>query len=349
MRSSRVPFGVLAAIAALALSGPAEGALRLPRDARELAIPAGEWRVEIDVEPGALTTVLVVGERDGLSHFAVQDARVFDALEEDGRLPRAASLVVPDGVRTLSLSLEVSTDVRLMVRRAEPRAELPREPDSIDLVGMPSPLLRDDGYVLERPNRYQFARPDVVAFLREGFRDTRARFRRDPIGVVDITQWDGRRPAVDIGKPRHVSHDGGRDVDIAIPSTEEPSLQRDHCDKLVSPDPRRGDGHFTAVCRRGTGRAFDATRLAYLLGRLAARRVLDRVFLDEEFLDPLAKAADRLARHHVIPKHAAALLQPEGGVMKHLPWHTDHVHLRFLGPKGKAPVAASAPDAPDEP
>ncbi len=345
MRSSRALLGVLAASAALAWSSGARAALRVSRGSSDLAIPAGQWRVDVEVEPGALTTVLLVGEPDGLSHFAVQDARVFDALEEDGRLPRAASLIVPDGVRTLGLSLEVSSDVRLVVRRASPEPVLPR--DVVELVGMPSPLVRDDGYLLERPNRYQFARPDVVAFLREGFRDTRARFRRDPIGVVDITQWDGRRPALDVGNPRHVSHDGGRDVDIAIPSTVEPSLQRDHCEKIVSPDPRRGEGHFTAVCRRGTARAFDATRLAYLVGRLAARRVLDRVFLDEEFLEPLAKAADRLARHHVIPRHAAAQLQPEGGVMMHLPWHTDHVHLRFLGPKGRAPVTALAHDVED--
>ena len=349
MRSSRVTALAVALPLVVCGERSADAALRLARDRDELAIPAGEWRVEVDVEPGDLTTILVVGERESLRHFAMQDVRVFDALEEDGKLPRAASLFVPVDVRALAVSLEVSSDVRLMVRRADARAELPSASASVDLLGMPSPLLRDDGYVLERPNRYQFARPDVVAFLRDGFRDTRARFRRDPIGIVDITQWDGRRPAVDIGKPRHVSHDGGRDVDIAIPSTEEPSLQRDHCDKQISPDPRRGDGHFTAVCKKGTGRAFDATRLAYLLGKLAARRVLDRVFLDDEFLEPLAKAADRLARHHVITKHAAAALQPEGGVMKHLPWHTDHVHIRFLGPKGRAPVVATAPDAVDDP
>ncbi len=340
---------MLAPLAALTTAADASASLRLVNGEHELAVPAGEWRVEVEVEPGALTTVLLVGEPEGLLHFAVKDARVYDALEEDGRLPRAASLIVPPDVREVGLSLEVSCDVRLLVRRAAPRATLPREGEAVELLGMPSPLVRDDGYLLERPNRYQFARPDVVAFLREGFRDTRARFRRDPIGIIDITQWDGRRPALDVGNPRHVSHDGGRDVDIAIPSTVEPSLQRDHCDKIVSPDPRRSAGHFTSVCRKGTARAFDATRLAYLVGKLAARRVLDRVFLDEEFLEPLAKAADRLARHHVIPKHAAAALQPEGGVMKHLPWHTDHVHLRFLGPKGKAPVAATSPDAPDEP
>ncbi len=289
-----------------------------------LDLPAGYSRLAIEVPPGQLVSLVVLGDRDALAHFALDAAA--DPLEEDGRLPRVASFLAPSTPSDVTLSIELWSPARL-VRVAAPLPDtLPATPPT--LLGMPSPARRDEGYLLERPNRYQFARPDVLGALLDAFRATRRRFRRDPIGVVDISQWDGLRPATDLGKPHHISHEGGRDVDLALPSLEEPSTRRDHCDKLVSRD------LSTGLCRRGSARQVDYPRLAFLLGRLVLSGRVDRIFLDTEFIAPTAEAARRLVHPPSFPAWVADRMQPPGGILRHVAWHTDHVHVRFLGPAG---------------
>jgi hypothetical protein len=310
----------------------AESPTELPLDSDEIALPAGFSRVSVAVTPGAMASIAVFGERFALHHFAVREGvRAGDPLAEDGFLPRVVSFVVPDGITQVELTVEVASDVILTRTQLSPTRALPTEDAPGTLVGLPWPRTRDDGYLCERPGRYQMGRPDVLLSLLEAFRETRARYRRDPIGVSDLSQWDGRRPALDLGNPRHVSHEGGRDVDIGLPSTEEPSLMRDHCEKVIAPDYQK------AVCKPGTGRALDTYRLAFLLGRLVKTGTVDKIFLDDEFIEPVARAASTLAAQHVIPTRSAEAMQPGAGMLKHLPWHTDHVHVRFLGAKAAGP------------
>ena len=326
--SAFLTASVLSAPAAHAQKDPP----RLPIDVAEVGLPPGFSRVIVSVTPGALASVAVFGDRFALQHFAVRDGvRAGDPLAEDGFLPRVVSFLVPEGVFEVELTVEVSSEVTLTRTLMTPSRAVPTDEAPGTLVGLPWPRTRDDGYLCERPGRYQMARPDVLVSLLEAFRETRARYRRDPIGVSDLSQWDGRRPALDLGNPRHVSHEGGRDVDIGLPSTEEPSLMRDHCDKVIAPDYQK------AVCKPGTGRALDTYRLAFLLGRLVKTGTVDKVFLDDEFIDPVARAATSLAAQHVIPTRSAEALQPGAGMLKHLPWHTDHVHVRFLGAKAAGP------------
>ena len=304
---------------------------RLALDASDLALGAGFSRIVVEVTPGTLASIAIFGPQPSLAHFAVHGVRASDPLAEDGLLPRVVSFLVPAEVNEVEVTLEVADEVRVARALVLPVRELPTGEAAATLVGMPWPAARDDGYLLERPGRYQMARPDVVMALLDAFRDTRHRYRRDPIGVSDLSQWDGRRPALDLGNPRHVSHEGGRDVDIGLPSSEEPSTMRDHCDKLIAPDFQK------AVCRRGTGRALDAYRLAFLLGRLVKTGNVDKIFLDDEFIDAVAGAASALATMNAIPRKASDALQRDAGTLKHLPWHTDHVHVRFFGAKGEPP------------
>ena len=330
------PFATFLLLGALALGTQAAAAgpsvsPRLPLDESELELPPGFSRVVVEVTPGTLASIALFGPRPALEHFAVHGVRAGDPLAEDGLLPRVVSFFVPEGVTEVELTLEVTEGVRLARALVLPARELPTGEAAATLVGMPWPAVRDDGYLLERPGRYQMARPDVVVALLDAFRDTRHRYRRDPIGVSDLSQWDGRRPALDLGNPRHVSHEGGRDVDIGLPSSEEPSTMRDHCDKVIAPDYQK------AVCKKGSARALDAYRLSFLLGRLVKTGNVDKIFLDDEFIDDVAKAARALASTNAIPAKAAEALQRDAGTLKHLPWHTDHVHVRFLGAKGEPP------------
>jgi hypothetical protein len=324
----------------------------LPSGQAAMTLPAGYSRVVVAVRPGSLTSLLVLGDQGALAHFALDPALAPDALEEDALLPRAASFVVPPGVEEVAVSVEVDSPARLVRVEAAAGEDTPTE--GPPLIGFPAPTRRDDGYLLERSGRYQFARPDVVTLLRGAFADTRRRFRRDPIGLVDLSQWDAFRPAIDQGKPRHVSHEGGRDVDIALPSTLEPSTHRDHCDKLISRD------LTTGLCRRSTARHVDYLRLAFLLGRLVKTGHVDRIFLDTEFIGPTAEAARKLIHPPGYPAWVAERLQPPNGIVRHVAWHTDHVHVRFLGPRGVSalraagelpslPPAAPAPSRPDPP
>jgi hypothetical protein len=297
----------------------------------ERLLPAGYSRLLIEVRPGLLASIAIFGPREALSHFEIEGAVAHDPLGEDGMLPRVASFLVPEGTTQITLSIELREEALLARVLVAPSRTLPGADDEPPLIGMPSPARRDDGYLLERPGRYQFARPDVASALVDAFRDTRRRFRRDPISIADISQWDGRRPALDVGKPRHTSHEGGRDVDIGLPSTLEPSTLRDHCDKVVSADFSKG------WCRAGTAHDLDALRLAFLLGRLVNTRTVDKIFIDQEFIAPLAEAARRLHNPKSFPSWVVDRLQPEARVVRHVGWHTDHVHVRFLGVKGKAP------------
>lgn len=304
----------------------------VPLSTTEVELPEGFVRMQIEVEPGLLTSIVVFGNQDALLHFSIDPVRVVDALDEDGLLPRVASFVAPEGVRVVTVNVELKEPGKLARVAAERVDKPPTDGQIAPLIGLPSPSRRDDGYLIGRSGRYQFARPDVIVALVDAFRETRQRFRRDPIAVADITQWNGRRPAIDVGKPRHVSHEGGRDVDIALPSLEEPSTMRDHCEKVLN------EAQTEGVCRPGTSQALDAARLAYLLGKLIKHGTVEKVFLDREFIDEVARASKRLVKPKVFPAWVAERLQPDAGVLRHVAWHTDHVHVRFVGAKGETTV-----------
>lgn len=305
--------------------------LRLAPEQHEIQIPEGYTRVRVAVRPGSFVSIAIFGEQGALAHFSLDPPLAHDPLDEDGLLPRVASFLAPDDLTEVIVGVEVHSPASLHRLALEPSPEPPPEASPLPLLGLPAPATRDDGYLLERPGRYQFARPDVLSLLIDAFRDTRRRFRRDPIGVLDISQWDARRPALDRGNPRHSSHEGGRDVDISLPSTEEPSTRRDHCDKLISRD------FSTGLCRKGTARAVDHARLAFLLGKLVKTGRVDRIFLDVEFIGPTAEAARRLVQPKSFPAWVADKLQPTTGIVRHVAWHTDHVHVRFLGPRAPSP------------
>lgn len=308
-------------------SAPAEPPPSIGPSVREVGLPAGRSRVPVAVTPGRFVSIVVFGEPDSLRHFELDGAPEPEALDEDHLLPHVASFLAPAGVSEVEVDLEVKTPVTLA--RVELDALAPGKVDARapppPMIGMPAPATRDDGYLLGASPRYQFARLDVVMALRDAFARTRARFRRDPIALYDVSQWNGVRPASDVGKPRHISHAGGRDADIALPAADdEPSTMRHHCDGVLE------DGGRSYRCLPGTARGLDAERLAFLLGRLAKGGRVQAIFLDREFFPAVAAAADALVAKRWLDAKTAALLG-DGGLLHHAGWHTDHVHVRFTG------------------
>jgi hypothetical protein len=197
---------------------------------------------------------------------------------------------------------------------------------------MPAPRSRADGYMLQVPARYLFARIDVAIALRAAFAKTAARYRRDPIAISEITQWDGRRPRTDLDNPRHISHVGGGDCDLAFPAIDGiPSTQRDHCKGVLIDKDHWG-------CSPGTVTGIDFDRVAHFLGVLidSAPGQIVKVFMDDAYRQEVVRVAPELKRAGFIKEDALAALSDEG-VIRASPWHTDHFHVRFKGEHGRAP------------
>jgi hypothetical protein len=318
-----------------------------------LTVTAGRSLVDVHVPESSFVSIGVFGERHALLGFdVVEVARVVDSaplegalqplrarrpLDEDGLLPRVVSFRSPQEPAVIRVLVDAAEPVE--VRRAatpavaaEPLPKKGKPPPLVQtpVIGFPAPVTRDDGYFLQSAARYQFARSDVIGALLLAFRKTRVRFRRDPIAIADISQWDGVRPATDLGQPRHISHEGGRDVDVALASSdEEPSTVRAHCTGVLVDQSVQG-------CGPGTARGFDAQRMAYFLGLLfETMPPVEKIFVDDVYLRELRRAADVLHDRRLL-KDAGFEGLYDDAIVRASPWHTDHLHVRFAGPAGKS-------------
>jgi hypothetical protein len=351
--------------------GPEPLVLSLGMD--RLALPAGRARVAVELAPGSLVSVGVLGPSDALLGFDVQgedglgDVRASRSLDEDGRLPAVVSLVAPAAPTTLSVLVDAAAPVVLVRASADPTALAAPTPRDLKLgkalprplIGLPAPLDPLDGYVLEAPQRYLFLRVDVGMAVRAALRQTKTRFRRNPISVGHASQWDGAAPGMDRGKSQHIGHRGGLELDLGLPSSDDsPSVITRRCEGvLVEREVLR--------CAPGTVKDFDALRLGYLLGLLidgptpngvympkgrpGPIAIVDSILTDEAYIEEIRRAADELRRRHWIHDEGYAALM-EDGILRPSPWHVDHVHLRFAGELGRPLFAPEPPmDMPAPP
>lgn len=334
------PASAVSVLAAPADAGAGRGApIHLAGGAARAALPAGRSVVLVDVPAGHFVSIGVFGPSGALLGFELAGSRVHShgSLDEDALLPHVVSFVPPE-TTTLTAIVDVAGPVEIARISADP-ADAAAPPRGAlkkgiaaprPLVGLPAPRSRDDGYLLQSPARYHFLRVDVANVLLAALRQTRVRFRRDPIAIADISQWDGRRPATDLGKPRHISHEGGRDIDIALPADDgEPSTVRLHCTGVLV----QADVHG---CAPGTARGVDTLRLAYLLGLLidSAPGQIEKIYIDEVFMREIYRAAQTLHDRRWIKAEGFAALS-EDGLLRASNWHTDHIHVRFSGELGR--------------
>ena len=317
-----------------------------------VSLGAGRSLVDVSVPASSFVSIGVFGPQHALLGFDVvsvtrpEDAapvegalaalRARRPIDEDGLLPRIVSFRSPAEVSTVRILVDAAEPVQLHrvatpVTDPEPLPEKGKRyrPAQSPVIGFPAPAAREEGYFLQSPARYQFARADVIASLLSAFRRTRSRFRRDPIAIADISQWDGIRPATDLGLPRHISHEGGRDVDVALAASDElPSTVRAHCTGVLVAEGVQG-------CGPGTVRGFDASRTAYFLGVLfETAPPVEKIFIDDVYLREVRKAAEKLHQHRLIKDVGWEGLSDDL-IVRPSPWHTDHLHVRFAGPAGK--------------
>jgi len=338
-------------------AGKRELRLISPRD--QLRVPAGRWRITTSIPAGRYVSLGVLGDVDGLRRFDLVSSPVITGLrarasqQEDGRLPAFVSFINEAEAHEITVELELARDGWFVRLEADPNDLGPREPQDLRLgkvepralVGLPQALGPSAGYSSQAPQRYQFVRVDVAAALRAAFRQTRKRFRRNAIGVGDASQWNGERPASDLGRPRHIRHEGGRDVDLALPSAGSPSTIRRRCKGVMV-------GRDVLRCSPGTVQAFDALRLAYFLGLLLdgptpeGRYVpepekrpgpiakVKAIYTDQVYIDEIRKALEILRERYWIHEEGYADLS-EDGLLYASAWHVDHVHIQFDGEPGQ--------------
>ena len=201
-----------------------------------------------------------------------------------------------------------------------------------------------DGY---RPTtntlfRYQFGRRDLIMFVRH----VAHTMRQAGYGLViplDLSQWDGDTPGMDVGKPRHHSHKRGRDVDLSLFDNSATARLRAYCDTMPSPEkglePSPGEYIYSRkvrsdasssgqlVCRSGRVHDFNAYAIAQMLGLFFETRAVTLSFLDHELLLLVKEAAQLTLRDGLITPKIAALFA-DGIHLQHWPNHIDHIHIR---------------------
>ncbi len=336
--------------------GPRPGErLALAIDDDELSLPPGRWPIEVAVPPRHHVTIGVRGAAGALRDFEIVGGpglgRVTTgALADDGRLPAFVSFETPRSADRVLVVVDVERPVEL-VRAASKRftrGARTVNDGAVPLVGFPYPSGRAAGYRLETPPRYAFVRADVAAALKGAFKQTRRRFRRNGITIGDASQWNGDRPAIDLGHRRHITHQGGRDIDLGLPSRQGRSRVWTRCRAMKTPPDR-------AECAEGSvAEAFDAERMAYFLAALVEgpRRVGDEpspngpaplaeveaILLDREYILAVTDALPKLRAQGWVGAAAYAALS-EGRLLRHSPWHLDHVHVRFAGAPAVTPEA----------
>ncbi|NUP11879.1 MAG: hypothetical protein HOW73_38015 [Polyangiaceae bacterium] len=317
---------------------------KVTKAAPRAQLPSGRSRIEVLVPPNVFATIALVGPAHALLGLEINGGPLASRLrrrrplDEDGLLPRTLSVMSGEASEVIELIVDLTDAATIQLVTAsladdrEPTfkglkngTEQPRP-----LVGMPVPIDDRAGYMLGSAGRYVFARIDVVRSLMTSFEKSRKKFNGDAICISDASQWDGKRPKADLGQVRHISHEGGCDVDIALPANDTfPSSVREHCRGVRLETDRFG-------CAPGTAKGVDFDRLAFFLGTLADEspgRIV-KVFLDDAFRREVIRVAPTLHERGWI-KEAGLVALGEDGVLVASPWHTDHFHVRFSGEKAR--------------
>ena len=319
--------------------------LDLSLESSPLTLPAGRSLLSASVPASSFVSLVVRGPREALlgarafgnGPFA-RAIRRAAPMEEDGLLPCIYSGLPGDQAEELSLLVDVVDPVTLTLIAT--RADDNKAPSARglkdgserarSLVGLPAPRSRTAGYLVQGPARYTFARIDVAQSLMAAFEKTRKTFDSEPIWVSDISQWNGKRPKSDLGIVRHISHEGGADVDVGLPANDTlPSNVRDHCKRVFLDETHAG-------CSPGTAKGIDFERLAYFIGTIAEEEEgrLVKVFVDDAYRRELIRVAQELREKGFLKELGSAALSEEG-VLVASPWHMDHVHLRFSGERAR--------------
>lgn len=158
-----------------------------------------------------------------------------------------------------------------------------------------------DGYFLRRPWR-TYATRSTVDFVRQAVKDTIQSYpKAHTLAIGDFSQESGGKIS------EHASHQNGRDVDIGL---------------FYKKKPKGYPGSFV----KATKDTLDAAATWRLVSLLARTHDEDGgvqvIFLDQKLQDVLVRWAEK---HDISDKRIEEVQR----VFRHIPLHTDHIHVRF--------------------
>lgn len=286
--------------------------------------------VRVDVAPGEHVTFFL--------SFARADADVeLEVLRWDGASAvhvgttdagpglRTLAVVEPAGPRTFWARTSVldglALDATLTVTRVPYEDGATCAADCAHLLQLPLPIDSvAEGYRVTSGTvfRYQYGRRDLLMFIRHAGRRM-AGLGMAPFVPEDLSQWDGETPGIDVGSPRHASHQRGKDVDISLYGLDGDASWRSFCTTM--------NGGSGRECVPGTVSGYDARVNALLFGDFFATGRVTMCFLDAELIaETIPGAMDEVASGRLSPDLLP--LYSDDVHLQHWPNHDNHIHVR---------------------
>ena len=278
--------------------------------------PTEHVQFMLTFDPPSQPVILRVDRWDGMAHeIGVTDG--------GGGL---RTLAVFDGVKPATYWVRITSTAaftgKLTITRTPFADGLKCPSDCAHLLQLPLP--NDpavDGYTNDSGTvfRYQFGRRDMLMLLRNAAHRMIA-FGKAPFYPYDLSQWNGETPGVDVGAPRHASHQRGKDVDVSLFGADGKSMWRSFCTTMTSADGRE--------CVNGSAKGLDARSTARELGGFFEGDIVTMMFLDRELIELVNPAAAALAKEGAIESRLVPLYG-DASHLQHWPNHDNHVHVRI--------------------
>ncbi len=177
-----------------------------------------------------------------------------------------------------------------------------------------------DGYTTRSSTvfRYQYGRRDLLMYVRHAAARV-AELGMAPIIPEDFSQWDGQTPGIDVGSPRHASHQRGKDVDISLHGLDGRNEWRSYCDAVRGADGRE--------CTPGSITNYDGAANATWFGDIFASGRVTMCFLDEELIPATVVGAEEASLLGELDEAVVPLFD-DGVHLQHWPNHDNHIHVR---------------------
>ena len=181
-----------------------------------------------------------------------------------------------------------------------------------------------EGYFVEHEPHYSSLRREVAYLVRYAARETRAQFEdTEPLGLLDMSQWDGDVPGRMRGQLRHPegTHVGGNDIDIAYYS-----LSPGNGGKIICPD----DNYFCT----GPADDLDVDRTTFFMAQLMESDFVRVAGVDPEVAALVGPRAYEMQEEGLISNRQR---QKVVGLMAYgsgWPFHQHHIHLSWMWEAG---------------
>jgi len=193
----------------------------------------------------------------------------------------------------------------------------------------------DEGYVVSHWAHYSNLRREVAYLVRWAAAETSANFAdTNPIGLLDMGQWDGDTPGRMEGQLRHPegTHVHGNDIDIAYYQTGS-----DNYGRIVCPS---NDGYFCT----GEATLLDARRTAFFIAQLMKSPYLRVIGVDPKVASAVKSAAQDLKGEGLLSSSDVSRLNSYMAYGDGWPFHHHHLHFSWAWESGHADRTAPPPE-----